>query len=109
MGIAQLAAVGFTVGLAATAIGLLVGIASAYFGRRIDDSLSLLTNVFLLLPGLPLSWFSPPSCRPGRHRRLVLSITGWAGSARVLRSQALSMRGKDFVAAPSSPASVRCG
>ena len=46
--------VGFAVGLAATAIGLLVGLASAYFGRRVDNSLSLVTNVFLLLPGLPL-------------------------------------------------------
>ena len=43
--------VGFTVGLAATAIGILVGLSSAYFGRLVDDALSLLTNVFLLLPG----------------------------------------------------------
>jgi peptide/nickel transport system permease protein len=92
--------VGFTVGLAATAIGLLVGLASAFFGRRIDNSLSLMTNVFLLLPGLPLLVVLAAFLPPGRGTIiLVLTITGWAGSARVLRSQALSIRGKDFVAA----------
>ena len=92
--------VGFTVGLAATVIGMLVGLASAYFGRRIDNSLSLATNVFLLIPGLPLLVVLAAFLPPGIGTViLVLTITGWAGSARVLRSQALSIRGKDFVAA----------
>jgi peptide/nickel transport system permease protein len=92
--------VGFIVGLAATFIGCLIGIASAYFGKVIDEVLSLLTNIFLLIPGLPLlvvlAAFLPPG--PGTVV-VVLIITGWAGSARVLRSQALSLRSKDFVAA----------
>ena len=92
--------VGFTVGLAATAIGILVGLASAYFGRLIDDSLSLVTNIFLLLPGLPLLVMLAAFLPPGRATIiLVLAVTGWAGSARVLRAQAKSIRGKDFVAA----------
>ena len=92
--------VGFTVGLAATAIGMLVGLASGFFGRRIDNSLSLTTNVFLLIPGLPLLVVLAAFLPPGIGTViLVLTITGWAGSARVLRSQALSIRGKDFVAA----------
>ena len=61
-------AVGFTVGLAATFIGCLVGMASAYFGKAIDELLSLLTNVFLLIPGLPLlvvlAAFLPPGPSP---------------------------------------------
>ena len=53
------------------------GCASAYFGRLVDDALSLVTNVFLLLPGLPLlvilAAFLPPGIgdrdpRPHRHR-----------------------------------------
>ncbi|GEL47698.1 hypothetical protein CHO01_28140 [Cellulomonas hominis] len=93
-------AIGFLVGTAATLLGMLVGVASAYFGRAVDDSLSVVTNIFLLLPSLPLlvvlAAFLPPG--PGTVV-LVLIITGWAGSARVLRSQALSIRAKDFVAA----------
>ncbi|MFC9771412.1 MULTISPECIES: ABC transporter permease [unclassified Pseudarthrobacter] len=92
--------VGLTVGFASTFIGILVGLASAYFGRFIDEALSLVTNVFLLLPGLPLLVILAAFLPPGLGTViLVLIVTGWAGSARVLRSQALSIRSKDFVAA----------
>lgn len=93
-------AIGFLVGFLATAIGCLVGMSSAYFGGRVDDFLSLVTNVFLILPGLPLlialAAFLP---RGGATIVLVLSFTGWAGTARVLRSQTLTLREKDFVSA----------
>jgi len=90
--------IGFAVGFTATLVGLLVGLASAYFGKAVDDTLSVITNIFLLIPGLPLliilAAFLPPG--PGTIV-FVLVITGWAGSARVVRSQALSLRGKDFI------------
>ncbi|GLX48768.1 hypothetical protein Shyhy01_17180 [Streptomyces hygroscopicus subsp. hygroscopicus] len=92
--------VGFTVGLAATAVAILVGLASAYFGRIVDDALTLVTNIFLLLPGLPLLIILAAFLPAGTSTViLVLVVTGWAGSARVLRAQAKSIRGKDFVAA----------
>ncbi len=92
--------VGLTVGFASTFIGILVGLASAYFGKFIDEALSLVTNVFLLLPGLPLLVILAAFLPPGLGTViLVLVVTGWAGSARVLRSQALSIGSKDFVAA----------
>jgi peptide/nickel transport system permease protein len=91
--------VGFAVGLTATSIGIVIGLSAAYFGRFIDDGLSLLTNVFLLIPGLPLLVILAAFLPPGIGTVIiVLTLTGWAGSARVLRSQALSIRGKDFVA-----------
>lgn len=89
--------IGFTVGALATLIGVLVGLVSAFFGRAVDDVLSVVTNIFLLIPGLPLliilAAFLPPG--PGTIV-IVLVATGWAGSARVVRSQALSLRGKDY-------------
>lgn len=92
--------VGFTVGILATLVGLLVGLASAYLGKTVDNLLSLVTNVFLLLPGLPLLVILAAFLPQGIGTVIiVLVITGWAGSARVLRSQAMSIRGKDFVAA----------
>lgn len=92
--------VGFTVGLVATGVAILVGLASAYFGRIVDDALTLVTNIFLLLPGLPLLIILAAFLPPGTSTViLVLAVTGWAGSARVLRAQAKSIRGKDFVAA----------
>ncbi|GAA0526523.1 hypothetical protein GCM10010172_03820 [Paractinoplanes ferrugineus] len=92
--------VGFTVGIVATGVALFVGLAAAYFGRLMDDALTLVTNIFLLLPGLPLLVILAAFLPPGTATVvLVLVITGWAGSARVLRAQARSIRGKDFVAA----------
>ena len=92
--------VGFVVGLGATALGIIVGLCSADYGRLVDEALSLVTNVFLLLPGLPLLVILAAFLPPGRTTVVVvLVMTGWAGSARVLRAQALSIRGKDFVEA----------
>lgn len=92
--------VGVIAGLVSTIIGILVGLASAYFGRVVDESLSVVTNIFLLIPGLPLLVILAAFLPPGVGTVIfVLIITGWAGSARVLRSQALSIRSKDFVAA----------
>ncbi|WP_327586151.1 ABC transporter permease [Nonomuraea sp. NBC_00507] len=92
--------VGFAVGLAACAVATVIGLASAYFGRIADDVLTLITNIFLLLPGLPLLIILAAFLPPGTSTViLVLVVTGWAGSARVLRAQAKSIRGKDFVAA----------
>ncbi|HEY6572964.1 MAG TPA: ABC transporter permease, partial [Candidatus Eisenbacteria bacterium] len=48
-------AIGFGVGLAVVLVGALVGVTAGYFGGRIDGLLSLLFNVFLVLPGLPLA------------------------------------------------------
>lgn len=92
--------VGFVVGVGATAIGIIVGLSSAYYARLVDEALSLVTNVFLLLPGLPLLVILAAFLPPGTATVIiVLVVTGWAGSARVLRAQALSIRGKDFVEA----------
>ena len=92
--------VGLVAGILATVIAILVGLASAYFGRVADDVLSLLTNVFLLIPGLPLLVILAAFLPPGLGTVIVvLAITGWAGGARVLRAQAMSIRGKDYVAA----------
>lgn len=92
--------VGFTVGIVACLIGVVFGMVSAYFGKIVDDILSLITNVFLLIPGLPLLVILAAFLPAGTSTVIiVLIITGWAGSARVLRAQAKSIRGKDFVAA----------
>jgi peptide/nickel transport system permease protein len=92
--------VGFTVGLFITIAGAIIGLTAAYFGGRVDDILSLITNVVLVIPGLPLLVTLAAFLPPGPLTILfVLSITSWAWNARVFRSQALSLREKDFVSA----------
>ncbi len=93
-------AIGFGVGLAVVLIGALIGVAAGYFGGRVDAVLSLLFNVFLVLPGLPLAIVIAAYLPSGPLTlALVLVVTGWAWNARVLRAQTLAVRRRDFVAA----------
>ena len=74
--------VGFVVGIAATLVAALVGLASAFFGRTVDDVLSLVTNVFLLNPGLPLLVLLAALHAPGASRRPW--HVGWIGDRMAL-------------------------
>jgi peptide/nickel transport system permease protein len=93
-------AIGFAVGLVVVLVGALVGVTAAYFGGRVDALLSVLFNVFLVLPGLPLAIVIAAYLPSGPLTLgLVLVVTGWAWNARVLRAQTLALRQRDFVAA----------
>lgn len=92
--------VGLSTGCLVLAIGAAIGTTAAYFGGMIDEALSLLTNVFLIIPGLPLAVVIAGYLPQGPATiLLVLVITGWAWNARVVRAQAMTLRDKDFVAA----------
>jgi peptide/nickel transport system permease protein len=93
-------AIGFGVGLAVVLAGALVGVTAAWAGGAVDAALSLLVNVFLVIPGLPLAIVLAAYLPAGPLTvGLVLVLTGWAWNARVLRAQALALRERDFVAA----------
>lgn len=100
-GTRQSLGVGVTVGILTTAIAALIGMSAGYFGGRVDDLLSLFMNVFLIIPSLPLLVVLVGFLGSGGAWYLigVLTVTGWSWGARVLRSQALSLREKDFVSA----------
>jgi peptide/nickel transport system permease protein len=93
--------VGFITGTVVMAIAIVMGLTAGYLGGWADELLSLITNVALILPSLPLiivvsRWIE----RPGPETIvLVLSLISWAYGARVLRSQTLVLRNADFVAA----------
>jgi peptide/nickel transport system permease protein len=92
---------GFAIGLCATALAVLIGMSAGYFSGWIDEVLSLVINIVLIIPSLPLiivlaSWIRVRNDLP---IILVISLTGWAAGARVLRSQTLSLRQKEFVQA----------
>ncbi|MFW7379674.1 MAG: ABC transporter permease [Oligoflexus sp.] len=87
-------------GAAMTIIGALIGLIAGYSGGRVDRLLSHLTNITLVIPGLPLAIVLAAFLPAGPVSLfLVLVITGWAWNARVFRGLALSVRRKDFVAA----------
>jgi peptide/nickel transport system permease protein len=77
-----------------------VGLVGGYFGGWIDDVLTLLTNVSLVLPALPLAIVLAAYFPRGPLTiSLVIVFTNWAWQARVLRSQTLSMQSREFVTA----------
>jgi peptide/nickel transport system permease protein len=91
-------------GLVATALSMIVGVTAGYFGGKTDDGLTLLSNVFLAIPGLPLLIVIDSYLPVGSRSNpliigLVISLTGWAWGARVLRAQTMSLRNRDFVEA----------
>jgi peptide/nickel transport system permease protein len=91
---------GFLTGIAVTILSIIVGLVGGYFGGIVDELLSLLTNVFLVLPALPLAIVLASYFPRGPVTvALVIVVTSWSWGARVLRAQTLSMRNRDFVIA----------
>lgn len=93
--------VGLITGAITSTISMIIGLTAGYFGGIIDDVLSTITNVFLVLPSLPLmiiiaAYITVKSVLP---IIVVISITGWAWGARVLRSQMMTLKSRDFVKA----------
>lgn len=96
--------VAFLAGAIATVLSILIGIAAGFVGGVVDEVLSLLANVFLVIPALPLLIAIGAFLGPDRTGNpivvsLIIALTGWAWGARVLRAQALSIRSRDFVEA----------
>jgi len=96
--------VSLTVGLAASAmavlIGSVVGLVSGYFGGVIDTVLMRITDVFIQLPALPLMLIFVAILGKGIFNIvLVIAILGWTATARMVRSQTLSLKERPFVEA----------
>lgn len=93
--------IGVLVGAMAIVASAFFGIVGAYIGGWTDETFSLITNVMLVIPGLPLV-IVISSYVPDKGLLLiagVLALTSWAGGARVLRAVTLSLRNRDYVAA----------
>jgi peptide/nickel transport system permease protein len=89
------------VGVVATMLAVIVGVTAAFLGGWWDELLSLITNVFLVIPALPLlivllGYLQDKGQWP---TIIVLSGLGWPWGARVVRAQTLAIRNRDFIAA----------
>ncbi|MDX6510761.1 MAG: peptide/nickel transport system permease protein, partial [Gaiellaceae bacterium] len=92
---------GAAAALLATVLATVLGILGAYAGGLIDEGVNFLTNVFLVIPTIPLLVVMSAYLRDrgAITMTLVLGLTLWAFEARILRGQALSLRNRDFVLA----------
>lgn len=88
-------------GLFATALAVGIGVSAAYLGGLLDGFLSLLTDVFLVIPPFPLVVVIAAYSKNGGTTIIiaVLVVTGWSYGARQLRAQTLSLRNRDFLIA----------
>jgi peptide/nickel transport system permease protein len=93
--------VGFTAAVISEVLAILVGITGAYLGGVGDESLSLLTNVFLVIPVLPLQILiiTYLGATGWLMTAVVIALTAWPHGARKLRAQTLSIRNRDYVEA----------
>lgn len=94
--------VSLTIGILATLItaiiGTLVGVTAGYFGGKTEEILMRFTDVFLVIPGLPLMIVLASLLGATFWNMiLVIGIQGWTGTARVLRAQVLSLKEKLFI------------
>jgi len=93
--------VGFVAGTVATVVGTLIGVYGGYKGGLIDDILTVVTNLFLVIPSLIVLILISASLDEGRSLSLIALLIGcttWTWSARAVRAQASSLRSRDHVA-----------
>ncbi|MEE8168223.1 MAG: ABC transporter permease [Candidatus Hydrothermarchaeales archaeon] len=98
------ARVSLQVGLIATGIailiGTIIGVTSAYFGGIVDNALMRFTDIMMTFPFfllLVLIVFLFGSNLT--YIIIIIGLTGWTGTARLVRSEVLSLRTRDFILA----------
>jgi peptide/nickel transport system permease protein len=92
--------VGVLASLLATSIGTLLGAFAGFFGRKADDFLEWLYNVFTAVPDILLIFaFAAVFGRGIGTVVLILGLTGWAGVYRQVRAEFIKHRGREYVRA----------
>lgn len=88
-------------GLWVIGLGTLLGMVAGYKGGKLDTAIMFLSDTVMMLPGLPLLILVLAILKPEGPIAigLVLALTGWAGLARAIRSEMLSLREENYVEA----------
>ena len=90
--------VGFTAVIIAGVLGTALGILSGYFGGWVDQVIMRITDTWLALPGLTFAIFLAAIVGPSEWNIvIILGAVYWTRYARVIRSEVLSLKERDFV------------
>ncbi|HEX6580302.1 MAG TPA: ABC transporter permease [Actinomycetota bacterium] len=90
--------VGFAATVMTMTVGAAVGITGGYFGGRVDSIMNAFTNWFLVIPWIPLAIvLASVLGRSLFNTILVIGITSWAGTARLVRADTLSVKERPYV------------
>lgn len=99
--------IGFIVVFLETFIGVIMGGISGYFGKWVDMLIMRIVDVFYCIPGMPIIIILGAAMDAMRvdpqirmiYLMLLMGILGWAGIARLVRGQILSLREQEFMTA----------
>jgi len=90
--------VGFTASFVSMFIGTTVGLIAGYFGGKLDNFLMRIVDFLLVIPDLPLALVIIAVWGRGLWKViLVISLLGWTYTARLVRSQTLSIKERQFI------------
>ncbi len=90
--------IGFVSAAGITILGTTVGIISGYFGSYVDEALMRVVDVLLVIPSIAFMIFVAVILGPGLESVLIVIIVfGWPPMARMIRSQTLTLREREFV------------
>jgi peptide/nickel transport system permease protein len=92
--------VGVAAVLISGVVGMVVGLVSGYFGGRVDDVFMRLADIQLAFPFILLAIAVIGVLGPSlRNIIIVIGVSSWVVYARIVRSEVLSLRERDFVQA----------
>ena len=90
--------VGFAASFFSVMIGIIVGVVAGYFGGWVDSVLMRFTDVILVMPFLPLIIVFAAVMGPSIWNIIIaITLVGWPGTARIIRSQVLSLKERPFI------------
>jgi peptide/nickel transport system permease protein len=91
--------VGIIGGGIATLIGIIIGFTAGYRGGIVDESLSIITNIVLVIPTFALLLIIAAylKVRGILTESIFIGFTAWPWAARAIRAQTFSLRSRDFV------------
>jgi len=90
--------IGFVAALITVFSGTLMGLVAGYYGKLLDEALMRIVDFFMMLPELPLMIVLAAVLGPSMWNIiLVVSLVSWPTTARVVRSQVLSLKERPFV------------
>lgn len=93
--------VGLLAGVIATILGTLLGVYAGFKGGWIDDVITLVTNLFVVIPQFVILILISSSLKEGRSLTVIafiIGLTGWTWSARAVRAQSASLKSRDHIA-----------
>ena len=87
----------------ATLIGMLIGLISGYLGRRIDDLLMRITDMFMAFPSLIFALAIAAMLKPGMFNVITaISLSSWPQYARMARAVTIQVKNEPYIEAAVS-------